>query len=60
MVLKGLAGGELGSFRPDFDERHWQRMSFVPMSRGVVTIVSERVERDVSQDKWGTHVTIVL
>jgi hypothetical protein len=47
-------------FRWDFDERHWQRMSFVPVGRGIVTIVSEWVEHDVSQDKWGTHDTIAL
>jgi hypothetical protein len=47
-------------FSWDFDERHWQRMSFVPVGRGIVTIASEWVERDVSQDKWGTHDTVVL
>jgi hypothetical protein len=25
----------------DFDARHWQRMSFVPVGRGLVTIVAE-------------------
>ena len=47
-------------FQWDFDVRHWQRMSFVPAGRGTVTIVSEWVEHDVSQDKWGTHETVTL
>jgi hypothetical protein len=46
--------------RWDFDERHWQRMSFVPVGRGVVTIVSEWFERDVRQDRLGTHETVIL
>jgi hypothetical protein len=47
-------------FQWDFDERHWQRMSFVPARRGTVTTVAEWVEHDVSQDKWGTHETVTL
>ena len=47
-------------FHWDFDVRHWQRMSFVPTGRGTVTILSEWVEHDVSQDKWGTHETVTL
>jgi hypothetical protein len=39
-------------FKWDFDERHWQRISFVPTRRGTVTIVSEWIEHDVRQDKW--------
>ena len=55
------AGQEIGlACRWDFDARHWQRMSFVPASEGTVTIVREWVERDVRQDKWGTHVTVTL
>lgn len=46
--------------RWDFDERHWQRMSFVPASRGVVTVVREWFEREVRQDRWGVHVTVIL
>ena len=37
-----------------FDARHWQRMSFAPVREGRVTIVSEWIEHDVSQDKWGS------
>jgi hypothetical protein len=40
-------------FAWEFDARHWQRMSFVPVEDGSVTIVSEWVTLDVSQDKWG-------
>jgi hypothetical protein len=47
-------------FKWDFDERHWQRISFVPTRRGTVTIVSEWIEHDVRQDKWGTQETVVL
>lgn len=55
------AGAQIDlSCRWDFDERHWQRMSFVPVGRGTVTIVAEWFERDVRQDRWGTHVTVVL
>jgi hypothetical protein len=35
-------------------------MSFVPVGRGVVTIVSEWFERDVQQDRTGTHATVIL
>lgn len=35
-------------------------MSFVPVGRGVVTVVAEWFERDVRQDKWGTHETVIL
>lgn len=42
-------------FRWDFDDRHWQRMSFVPVGEGRVTIVSEWVTHEVSLDKWGEH-----
>lgn len=47
-------------FAWDFDGRHWQRMSFVPRDAGTVTIVSEWVTHDVSQDKWGQHETTTL
>jgi hypothetical protein len=59
-------------FQWDFDERHWQRMSFVPVATGghgpigadvrggTVTIVSESVEHHVSQDRWGQHHTVTL
>ena len=47
-------------FRWAFDERHWQRMSFMPTRDGIVSIVSETFEHDVTQDKWGTHETITL
>jgi hypothetical protein len=46
--------------RWDFDERHWQRMSFMPVGRGVVTIVGEWFEREVRQDRRGTHETVIL
>ena len=57
-----LAAGEESSwwFQWAFDDRHWQRMSFVPVGRGTVTIVSEWIEHDVSQDKWGTHEAVTL
>jgi hypothetical protein len=38
-----------------FDSRHWQRTSFAPVGEGRVTIVSEWIEHDISQDKWGQH-----
>ena len=44
----------------DFDERHWQRMSLVPVNRGSVTVVREWFEREVHQDKWGVHETVIL
>ena len=47
-------------FAWDFDERHWQRMSFMPVGDGIVTIVSESFEHDVTQDKWGRHDTYTL
>ena len=47
-------------FTWDFDSRHWQRMSFVPISEGRVTIVAEWAEHDVRQDKWGQHSTTTL
>lgn len=47
-------------FQWQFDERHWQRMSFMPTGDGVVTIVSEWFEHDISQDKWGTHDSYTL
>ncbi len=47
-------------FQWEFDARHWQRMSFVPTDRGTVTIVSEWIEHDVSQDRWGTHENVTL
>jgi hypothetical protein len=47
-------------FRWEFDERHWQRMSFLPVRDGIVTIVAEWFERDVTQDKWGTHEVVTL
>lgn len=42
-------------FTWDFDDRHWQRLSFVPVGEGRVTIVDEWVTHEVSQDKWGQH-----
>jgi hypothetical protein len=30
-------------FHWEFDERHWQRRSFVPVGRGIVTIVSNSI-----------------
>ena len=42
-------------FTWDFDDRHWQRMSFVPRGEGRVTILSEWVTHEISQDKWGEH-----
>jgi hypothetical protein len=47
-------------FTWDFDARHWQRMSFVPVGEGRVTILSEWVTHDVSQDKWGEHEVTTL
>jgi hypothetical protein len=35
-------------------------MSFVPVGPGVVTIVSEWFEREVRQDRLGTHETVIL
>jgi len=43
-----------------FDSRHWQRMSFAPVGEGRVTIVSEWIEHDISQDRWGQHETMTL
>ena len=52
-ITLGPDGESRWWFRWDFDDRHWQRMSFVPMGRGVVTIVSEWVApmRDVVRPK---------
>jgi hypothetical protein len=47
-------------FHWGFDTRHWQRMSFMPAGDGIVTIVSETFEHDVTQDKWGTHEVVTL
>ena len=44
----------------DFDEHHWQRMAFVPVDEGQVTIVRESFRREVRQDRYGTHVTVYL
>ncbi len=57
-----LGPGEESSwwFTWSFDSRHWQRMSFTPVSEGRITILSEWIEHDVSQDKWGQHQTTVL
>ena len=55
------AGAEIDlACRWDFDARHWQRMSFVPVGRGTVTIVAEWFERDVRQDRRGTHQSVIL
>lgn len=58
-ITLGAGDESRWGFRWEFDERHWQRMSFMPRD-GVVTIVSEWFEHHVSQDKWGTHETITL
>lgn len=57
-----LGPGEEGRwwFQWAFDERHWQRMSFMPTRDGVITVVSEWFEHDVTQDKWGSHDTYTL
>ena len=59
-ILLGTGEESNWWFTWDFDARHWQRMSFVPRRRGTVTIVSEWVEHDVSQDRYGTHETVTL
>jgi hypothetical protein len=57
-----LAAGEEARwwFQWAFDERHWQRMSFMPARDGIVTIVREWFEHDITQDKWGEHETVTL
>ena len=43
-----------------FDSRHWQRMSFTPVSEGRITILSEWISRMSPRTKWGQHQTTVL
>lgn len=37
--------------RWDFDERHWQRMSFAPVTRGEVTILRESFEFELWNER---------
>ena len=43
-----------------FQFLHWRRMSLAPVGEGRVTIISEWIEHDISQDKWGQRQTVSL